>query len=99
MTEQKVKARFKVGEQAFIDGRDPQAIPLLTVSKINLWEDTQRQKAVGFLKHGTQVTIIDAEYHIPQKRWYYRVKHLFKTGWLPGVFLGKDKPAILGDLV
>lgn len=99
MDEQKTKTHLKMGKQVFIDGRDPRAIPLLTVSKIILWKDIKRQEAVGYLKHSTQVTVIDTEYHATEKRWYYRVKYRLKIGWVPGVFLGKEKPAILGDLV
>ena len=90
---------FTIDQQAWLDGRDLKAVPPLTVSKINLWEKLPREKITGQLKHGTQVKITEAQFNESERRWYYRVQHLFKSGWIPGVFLNQEKPEVLGDLV
>ena len=83
----------------YIDGRDRQASPPLTVKRINLWDGAPRRKVVGKLRHGTRVQVIDRLFFRAERRWYYRVQWLWKRGWISAPFLSEGKPEVLGDLV
>jgi hypothetical protein len=93
------KQMFREGDTVFIDGRDPQAQPPLTVKRINLWDSPQRGKRLRFLSHGTRVQVIRTALYEKDGRWYYRVRYRMKAGWLPGSFLSGEQPDVLGDLV
>ena len=91
------KASFQVGQTAYIDGRDLDAQPPLTVGTINLWQGVPRKKTVGQLDHGTRVTVMAAQFD--QGRWYYCVRHWGRRGWVSEPFLGQRREASIGDVV
>jgi hypothetical protein len=100
------RMKFCVGQRAWMDGRDPEATPPLTVRRINLWDGVPRRKVVRSLRHGMAVKVIDTEYFKEEGRWYYRVRRIHshvrywrKAGWVPGRFLCGEKPEVLGDLI
>jgi len=90
---------FIPGQAVYLDGRDPEASPPLTVKKINLWDEMKRERRLRALPHGTRVRVMARQFHEKEGRWYYRVRRWFKTGWVPGSFLCAQKPDVLGDLV
>jgi len=93
------KPAFRIGQTAYLDGRDPQAQPPLTVGRIQLWKGVPRQKVRNALAHGTRVVISDRTYCREEKRWYYCVRRGGKQGWLPGVFLSEQREEPIGDVV
>lgn len=87
------------GDIGYLDGRDPDAQPPLTVGTINLWDSPARQRVVGQLRHGTKVRILERVWKKEESRWYYRVRRGFRRGWMPGTFLSAEEPGIVGDVV
>lgn len=87
-----------IGEIAYLDGRDPNAQPPLTVGTIQLWDSPDRKRVVARLQHGTKVRILEKAWR-RDDRWYYRVRRVFRRGWVPGVFLSAEKPGMVGDVV
>jgi hypothetical protein len=94
-----IKAKFEIGQMVYLDGRDAEASPPLTVRRINLWDGVPRRRVLRGLRHGTRVKVIDRQFYEKEGRWYYRVRHKMKAGWLPGAFLCAERPDVLGDLV
>lgn len=86
---------MKIGETAYMDGRDFQAQPPLTVMTINLWDAVPRRRVVARLQHGTRVRIIDKRR--ADGRWYYRVKRGRKRGWVSAPFLSAERQEPIGD--
>jgi hypothetical protein len=84
-----------VGAIAYMDGRDPDAQPPLTVYRINLWKEVPRRKVVGTLSHGDRVKIIHRREH--EGRTYYRVQHHSKKGWVSAPFVSNVKHEPIGD--
>lgn len=88
-----------VGGIAYLDGRDPNAQPPLTVGIIQLWNSPDRTQVVGKLRHGTRVRILEKIWRREDDRWYYRIRRVFRQGWVSAPFLNAEKPGVLGDLV
>lgn len=99
MTQTGPDAEFEVGQTVYLDGRDPEATPPLTVGRINIWDGVLRQRALRQWKHGTRAKVIERRFCAKERRWYYRLRYRMKTGWVPGTFLSAEKPGVLGDLV
>jgi hypothetical protein len=88
-----------VGTLAYLDGRDPDAQPPLTVGVIQLWDSPDRTRVVARLRHGTKVRILEKTWRQEDDRWYYRIRHRFRQGWVPEMFLTVKKPDVMGDIV
>ena len=98
------KREFEPGQRVWIDGRDVEADPPLTVRRINLWDldpvpGSARGRVLRSLNHGTAVKVMDARFLEGENRWYYRVRYRMKAGWVPGRFLCGERPGVLGELV
>lgn len=52
------KGTFVVPGQAYMDGRDPNASPPLTLMLISLWDGVPRSRQVGKIGHGTPVKLL-----------------------------------------
>ncbi len=90
---------FPVGTFPFIDGTDPDAVPPLTIKKVRLWNSHKRTNVVGALRHGRRVQVIEYKLCAPERRYYYRVRSWFRTGWVSENFLSAEKKDVVGDLV
>lgn len=88
---------FPVPGNAFLDGRDLEAQPPLTVMNINIWGEVPRLKAVCNLQHGSEVQLLKAQYYEPEARYYFLVKGGNCRGWLSENFLSTEKHAPVGD--
>ena len=88
-----------LGGHAYIDGRDPEAVPPLTIRRINLWDTPKRKKVVARLKHGTRVKVLGREWDDSKKRFCYQVRSWWRVGWVPEVFLSPNREGAIGDLV
>jgi hypothetical protein len=83
----------------YLDGRDLEAQPPLTVGTINLWDSPARKRVVARLRHGTKVRILAKEWNEKEGRWYYRVRRSLKWGWIPESFLSAEYQEPIGDVV
>ena len=85
---------------AYIDGRDPDAIPPLTIMEVNVWQTVQRKKIVGQIRHGEEVKVVRKQKSSADKRDYFFIKHSScKGGWVSGNFLSNQKHDPVGDQV
>jgi len=90
---------IRVGEQAFMDGRDGAAVPPLTIKRINLWQSVDRRRITGQVRHGARVWVMETRLNSDEGRWYFRVRWWWRTGWVPDVFVSAQRREVLGDLV
>ena len=86
------RRRVPVPGIAYMDGRDFEAKPPLTVMRINLWETMARRRVTGCLRHGQRVRVLDRVWMPSEKRYYYLVRHWFKSGWVSELFLSLVPP-------
>lgn len=94
-----MSARFQVGQRVFIDGRDPQGQPPLTIRHINLWRNCPGERVVGKAHHGSRVRVLERKYHTDEARWYFQVRAGRRCGWLPGDFLSQRREPNIGDWI
>lgn len=88
---------MEVGDLAYLDGRDPEAQPPLTVGQINLWDSPSRKRVVGKLPHGTRVRVLEKAW--AGGRWHYRIRHPLRRGWVPKSFLSRERHEPIGDVM
>lgn len=91
------KSTFQVPGIAYLDGRDVEAKPPLTIMAINVWDGVPRTKVLCQLQHGDQVDLLEAQYHTPESRWYFLIRKGDCRGWLPESFLSDKKHKPVGD--
>ena len=85
---------------AYIDGRDPEAQPPLTIQHINIWkrapsEPMQRIKMQ--LQHGARVTVLQIIKH--NGRNWAQIKKGWRVGWILESFLSNKREEPIGDLI
>lgn len=95
MNAKKKVHEFKVGEIAYIDGRDFQARPPLMVMDVNLWDGVPRRRVVNRLRHGDKVRIKARKR--ADDRWYYRVRRGLRQGWISDPFLSEEHHEPIGE--
>src|SRR5690606_28417967 len=66
------KGEFTVPGDAFMDGRDPEARPPLTINKINIWNTVPRQRVVCTLGHGVAVDVLEVREVAEEDRYYFK---------------------------
>ena len=88
---------LKVPGFAYLDGRDPDAKPPLTVMRINLWDSIKRSRVVGRLKHGQRVLVLERVWNLFEERHYYLVRRWRARGWVPETFLSAERAEAIGD--
>ena len=97
------KGTFEVPGIAYIDGRDPNASPPLTIRNINIWSSPDRlssadpTKVPCRLKHGTSVELTDYKLNASESRYYFRIRSGSCEGWLPEPFLSREYEEPVGD--
>jgi len=93
------KGLIKIPGYAFIDGRDLQAKPPLTISSINVWDSyIYKRKVVCKISHGTEIRILDAVYESEEGRYYIKVKYDNYEGWVSVSFISSKKMKPVGDI-
>jgi hypothetical protein len=87
-------------DHLYIDGRDPDATPPLTLARLNVWGGLPRSRnqIVGQVKHGARVRVFEVEYDDGERRWFARIRKGLLTGWVPGDWLSEKREAPVGDL-
>lgn len=92
------KGLLTKGLPAFMDGRDVDAQPPLTVVEIFIW-DSRRTEIICQLTHGTRVDILDIAFNESEARHYFLVKSGDCQGWIPGAFLSNRRNELIGDKI
>jgi hypothetical protein len=90
------KGTFAVPGTAFIDGRDLEASPPLTVMSVSVWESTRRLSRLCSLPHGASVSLAQVERVQAEERYYFRVVTKACEGWVPEVFLSIRRQRVVG---
>jgi len=82
---------------AYLDGRDLESSPPLTLMRINVWDNAPRKKSVCKITHGEQVKLEDSRYVKSERRYYFKVKYGSCAGWIPESFINTAKHPPIGD--
>lgn len=85
------RGTISVPGTAFLDGRDLEARPPITVTDINVWDSQQRRKVVCKLKHGAAVSVRQSTEL--DGRFYFRIQSGACEGWIPESFLNPNPPS------
>jgi hypothetical protein len=72
---------------AYMDGRDLEANPPVTVMNINVWDSPQRSEVACQIEHGTPVDVLELEENEAEHRGYLKVKSSDCEGWVPISFV------------
>ena len=88
---------FTVPGSAFINGRDRQAMPPLTVMRVNVWDAVPPRQAICRVPHGATVKLLREQYVSSEERFYFLVDGGPCKGWVADSFLSAKKTPILGD--
>ena len=91
------KGKINIPSSAFMDGRDMDAKPPLTIMKINIWDAVPRTRPICKLSHGAQVEVSDAKYLDNEERYYFKVKSGSCDGWVSDTFISPEKQKPIGD--
>ena len=91
------KGHLIKGDVAYIDGRDPDAQPPLTVMNVRIWDSAARAQSLCTLRHGTEVDILDIQHHAPEGRYYLHILGGDCQGWISEPFLSDRQWAPIGD--
>ena len=85
------------GATAWIDGRDVDASPPLTIRRVNIWDSANRTRVVCSIEHGREVRVLAVE-RLRDGRQTARVQFNNCTGWLTAdMFLATSRQAPVGD--
>ena len=93
----KEKGCIPVPGFAYMDGRDFEAKPPLTVMRINLWDGVPRMRVVTTVRHGQQVRVLEKFWEPSEGRYYYLVRRWLKLGWVSAPFLNPFRMEPIGD--
>ena len=89
------KGNFEIPGQGFIDGRDTNAQPPLTLMNVNVWSSTGKNRISCKLRHGTAVEIIDHK-SLSGEIFFEIMKGNCK-GWITSNFLSDKYYEPIGD--
>ena len=82
---------------AYLDGRDFEAKPPLTVMRIHLWDGVPRMRVVATVRHGQRVRVVEKRWSEDDKQYFYLVWRWFKLGWVSAPFLNPLRMEPIGD--
>jgi len=82
---------------AYMDGRDPEADPPLTLMQINIWGQVPRVKTVCRLFHGDEVQVTASKWMASESRYYFQLKKGGCEGWVSEPFLSAEPHEPIGD--
>ena len=92
-----VRGAIQVPGAAYVDGRDEEADPPLTVMSIDVWDAMPRTKVACELEHGTEVAVLMAEMDEDEDRYYFMVLSGLCMGWISEPFLSPEYHEPVGD--
>lgn len=92
------KGDITVPGTAYLDGRDPDAQPPLTIMKINVWEtySTSSSVLVCDLPHGQKVDVLDVA-ELDGRFWFQIDDGNGCIGWLLDSLIGAELTEPIGD--
>jgi hypothetical protein len=93
------KGKFTIPGYCWLDGRDLEARPPLTVQNINVWNAVRRSAVVCRLQHGQRIETLAAEQNATEDRWYVKIRRNDCEGWLPEDWLSNQRHSPVGDQV
>lgn len=93
------KGQFSVPGTAYMDGRDEEASPPLTLMNINIWNGVPRQQVTCKLPHGKKVDLANVQYSDSEGRYYFRVHSGSCEGWVSEPFLSPSYVEPTGDRI
>lgn len=93
------KGQFSVPGTAYMDGRDEEASPPLTLMSINIWGGVPRQQVACKLSHGKKVDLVNVQYSDSEGRYYFRVQSGSCEGWVSEPFLSPSYVEPTGDRI
>lgn len=88
---------LSVPGNAFMDGRDLEAQPALTVMNISIWNAVPRQRVVCKVRHGTSVQVHQMRYYSSEGLNYFLAQSGDCKGWVSEPFLAREKHEPIGD--
>jgi hypothetical protein len=91
------KGRLTVPGYAYLDGRDLEALPPLTLRQVRLWDSPRRRKPICQVTHGSRVEVAEASFAVEEDRYYFRVASQDCAGWVPEVFISPEFNERVGD--
>lgn len=93
------KGRFSLATSAWLDGRDLESRPPLTLMRINVWGSPGpvRGPVRCRLPHGAEVMLEDARFVSEEGRNYFEITGKSCRGWVPETFLASKKHAPVGE--
>jgi hypothetical protein len=89
--------KIPVPGDAYLDGRDFDAEPPLTVGRINLFNQPDSSYARYCLRHGTRVNVLEMQRH-GDIMWFY-VRNGRRQGWVRWMFVNSEKHEPIGDVI
>lgn len=92
------RGTFTAPGVAYMDGRDPEASPPLTVMSVNVWSEPGFSRVRCQIGHGEQVDVLDAQRHPDHPdEWMAKVRHGGCEGWVFASFLNTRRTEPIGD--
>ncbi len=91
------RGTLQVPGDAFMDGRDPEADPPLTIMQINVWNNASRSRVVCRLAHGAAVEVREARWSDDENRYYLKIKGENCEGWVSDPFVSPQQFEPIGD--
>ncbi len=91
------KGEFTIPGRAYLDKRDLEARPPLTVMNVNVWDTVSRNRPNCRVAHGTAADWLDATFVKDENRYYFHINASGCDGWVPETFLSSDRHAPFGD--
>jgi hypothetical protein len=82
---------------AYMDGRDLDADPPVTVMAIDVWDSPQRSEVVCQIEHGTPVEVLALEENETEQRDYLQVRSGDCEGWVPLSFVNPKQHEPVGE--
>lgn len=96
------KGTFLVPGNGFIDGRDVDAVPALTIMEVRVWDGVGLgRRAVCKIPHGTVVQLLDVKQDPDvSSQWYhFQVQSGSCRGWVTWWFVSTEKYEPIGDRI
>lgn len=92
-----IRGTLQVPGDAFMDGRDQEAQPPLTIMNINIWNNASRSRVVCTLAHGAAVEVREAKWADDEDRYYLKIKGDNCEGWVSDPFVSPQWHEPVGD--
>lgn len=96
------KGTFLIPGNGFIDGRDVDAVPALTIMEVRVWDGVDAGRRTGCkIPHGTAVQILDVKQDpdVGSQWYHFQVQSGSCRGWVTWWFVSTEKYEPIGDRI